>query len=294
MKRFTVLATSLVVAGSALLPTAAAASPWVTATTDGVPVDGTTGHPGLPMRIEFTGCDNTGGTAVMGLFVSPAGDPWERPVEEELIQIEHAVDAEGGYLWDLVIAEENDRGTFTNRWYCATEPVTAMRDAAVTWVSPPAYMVIEDGGPIAGRSAATTKTASKGSGMSAAPSAGLRTLKPTAPVLSTVRITMDPDALPPVDKIDILGSVAARIKVEVDATAQKRGNLNRGFGRKHEGHTPTSAEYVSATYRTITGRTPSAKVMAPYVARLDAGELKVHVIEDIALTQHAAAWWNQR
>ena len=51
MKRFTALATSLVAAGSILLPTAASASPWVTATSNGNPVDGTTGQPGTPILI---------------------------------------------------------------------------------------------------------------------------------------------------------------------------------------------------------------------------------------------------
>jgi hypothetical protein len=284
MKRTTVLATSLVLAGSILLPTAAAADPWVSATSNGVDVDGTTGSPGLPIRIEGTGCDNAGGTAVMGLFVSPAGDPWARPIGEELIQIEHPVDAQGAFTWDLVIEDENDTGTFTNRWYCATEPVTAMRDAAVTWVSPPASMTIEDGGPIAGGAGAAVRmVAAKATAPAAAP---------------TVRITMDPESLPAVDEVGIQGPVAARLKDRVDDRAELNGALSRLvnwlFGRKPVAAKPTSEEYVAAAFQTVAGRAPSSRAMALYVERLEAGELKVQVVEDIALTQASASWWNRR
>lgn len=279
MKRFTALATTLVVAGSVLLPTAASADPWVTATSDGIDVDGTTGPTGMSLQIQGSGCSNTGGTAVMGLFVSPDGDPWLRPIEEELIQIELPVDTEGAFAWDVVIAHENGLGTFTNRWYCATEPVTAMRDGAVTWVSPPASLTIEQGTPVAGKSAN-------------------RTAKAAASTPATVSITMDPDGLPAVDKVDIKGKVAARIKNEVDQQVRRDNRSDRkskgGSHHKPNAATRASAEYVAAAFETITGRTPSAKVMKPFAARLDDGGLKVQVVEDIALTENSAAWWNRR
>ncbi|MEZ5178760.1 MAG: hypothetical protein R2746_10905 [Acidimicrobiales bacterium] len=287
MKRFTALATSLVAAGSILLPTAASASPWVTATSNGNPVDGTTGQPGTPILIEGTGCDNTGGTAVMGLFVSPNGDPWNAPVEEELIQIEKPVDETGAFTWEVTIAPENDNGVFTNRWYCATEPVAALRDAAVTWVSPPASITIEGAGSSLDPGAEAPKRVV---------AKRMAVAKAAAPAPApSVRIVMDPDALPAVDKIDILGPQAADLKAKVDKRAKIDNGIDRLFAWLLGRDAPqvTSADYVDAAFGVVGGRKPSAQVVKTYADRLDAGELKVQVVEDIALTQKPASFWNK-
>lgn len=283
MKRITALATSVVVAGSVLLPTAASASPWVTATSSGVPVEGGTGQPGLPIDIEGTGCDNTGGTAVMGNFVAMS-DPWTLEPGGPAGQNEFAVDAEGGFTWDVVISADDPIGTVVNRWYCATAPVTSLQDAAVTWVSPTATITIETTGT--GEGAAPTKR-----------TAGKRTVATKAASGTTVvKLTMDPDALPAIDKVDILGPQAARLKAKVDDRAKLNNGVDRVFAWLLGRGTPrvTSADYVDAAFDVVGGKKPSAKVLKGYADRLDAGELKVQVVEDIALSQKPASHWNKK
>lgn len=295
-------AAALVFAGAALLaPTVAQADPWVDVSTNGTPIEnGTTGTLGQPLLVEGTGCDNTSGTAVMGEFVASVGDPALLSAEDQrtavaadqLFQIEMPVDETGNFSWGLEIPLENATGDFIARWYCASAPVTSLYDTTVTWVSPQATMTIE---AAASRSARTTvgraATASRTSQKAAASNA-------PAP---TVSFGYSPDALPLVDRVAIPGPKSAALKARVDASLAKTAAAREKLARLVQRFDPkaaaalrkpvTNAEYVTAAHLELTNRLPSAKALKASTSRLDNEQLRVQVVEDIALTAHAANWW---
>jgi len=67
--------------------------------------------------------------------------------------------------------------------------------------------------------------------------------------------------------------------------------MNKAQGNRKK---VTNARYVANAFDELTGDNGTPKQVRAMVARLDAGALKVQVVEDIALTEHGASWWNKR
>lgn len=289
MKRIATLTTALAITGSFLLAPAASADPSVSVTSNGVPVQpGGVGQYNQDINIDIDGClTPQGDPAYIGYFldwVSPAGDPE---------QFEAQTGAGGGmHLTATIGLREVDQQMSLN-WYCSTTPVTSATDPAILWLSPEFTQTIAAGDLNGG--AAAPKVTGK-----ASPTSGVRPGAKTvtakaATATGAVSMTIDPDALPLVDKMGINGASAARIKAQVDAKV-KPSDLERLIawllGRKPA--EPTSAQYVTAAFQVTDGKAPSAKVMKPYVDRLDKGQLRVAVVEDIALSVKSASYWNKR
>ena len=97
-------------------------------------------------------------------------------------------------------------------------------------------------------------------------------------------MSVDPNALPSIDRIGIFGPQAAALKARVDAVYAKLPAA--------PGISP-SRRYVDAIVRVIGGHW-NEKNTQPYVTRLANGGLRVEVIEDMALQVHPAAYWNAR
>lgn len=293
MKKVRFAAASLAVAGTSLLaPTMAGADPWVVGSSQGAPVlDGATGALGQTLVINGAGCDNASGTAVMGQFAALNADP--ATVEPgTALQIELPVDASGSFEWTTTIPLDNPVGQLQSRWYCATAPVSGLDDPSLMWVAPVFELTIEEGPAGAAPNASLASTGGQRSTSAAtASSAG-----PT--------FTVDPDALPLVDRIGIPGATAAKLKAKVDAQmaadAKARAALAKALKkvdpkRAAELRRPaTNEDYVRTAYQVLLGKAAPKKALAQHRGRLDQGVIRVQVVEDIALSAHSAAWWNRK
>lgn len=368
MKHHLTRAAAIGILGAALLaPSIASADPIISATSGGQPIlsDGATGHIGDAITLTGTGCTIAGrpADAYMGLFTAQEGDPW---VDAAWQPYQSQVDVSGGFSWDITIPEDNGRGTFGSRFYCSDGPVTDVHSETMLWVSPLVVMDIEDA-PVANR----TLAAKAGAMRTAAADTGD----------GSVSMTVDPDALPVVDRIGIPGPIAANLKMDVDEDKARIAQVQRMFrvffgrstdedglsywlrhigtdmtvktaatnmaaspefkrnygtldnesfvnrlyqntlgrpadpagldywtGQLRKGVTRASvglafaesdefvrrsanANYVSAVYHEVAHRTPSAATITSLSNRLEAGELRVTVVEDVALTVKPAATW---
>ena len=293
MKRARIGAAALLIGAILAAPAAAMADPWVSATSNGTSFGegGNTGVLGATISIVGSGCTNpvSGQPAYMGEFVG-LSDPM---TDSNAMKFEFETDTNGGFEWETPMVA--DQTTYYARWYCSTTPLDSL-DQADLWVSPLIWMTF-DAPPAGATPVAARQAKSAGITGSKVQFASVRTLaaEPGAP---TVELTTDPEALPAIDRMGIVGSKAAQLKGTVDWTANTSNKLANFFaylsGKKVKNTSVSNADYVKTSFALLTGKTPSAKAMAPYVARLDAGGLKVQVVEDIALTAHNAAWWNAR
>jgi hypothetical protein len=307
MNRTIARAAAITLAGLAVLGPAAAASadPSVSIEVDGQSY-GTDGSGSLGQTLHVTGsaCTNpdTGDPGYMGQFVMPGGDPW---VDGGYHVYETTTDGTGAFDWETVIPLDNGTGTFGARWYCSTTPVEAIEDGSIQWVGPLMTMTITDGAQgfhaTTIRMSRTTapadtaqtqslrKVAVRGSQIAAASLSGLA----SGPA-NGVTVTTDPDSLPAVDRINIPGDVSAELKARVDSRSQQGTKFRSDKASKGGSATYTHRDnvtYVAYAFRALTGRNVSAAVSDPFVQRLDEGEIRASVIEDIALTAHSAGWW---
>lgn len=290
MKRARIGAAALVIGSILAAPAVAMADPWVSATTNGTSLGegGHTGTLGEIVTIAGSGCTNPepGQPAYMGQFVG-LSDPLTDP---GAWKIEFETDASGGFEWETPMVA--DATTYYGRWYCSTTPIDSL-DQADLWVSPVAWMTFSEATtPVAARQGMAV-----GAKASKVQLASVRTVA-AEPGGSSFELVVDPDALPVVDRMGIVGPKAAQLKDTVDRTAAASNKVAKFFaflsGRKVKDTSVSNADYVKTSFVLLTGKNPSAKAMEPFVARLDAGGLKVQVVEDIALTAHNAAWWNGR
>jgi hypothetical protein len=286
MKRARIGAAALLIGAILAAPAAAMADPWVSAVSNGTEMGegGNTGVLGDVITISGTGCVNPepGQPAYMGEFVAQS-DPLNNP---EAFKIEFETDASGAFEWETPMVAE--AMTYYARWYCSTTPIDSL-DQADLWVSPLSWMTFEEPTtPVAARQAMTSKVQL----------ASFRTAAVTPNTGPSVELVTDPDGLPAMDQMGIVGPKAAQLKSTVDWTANTSNKLANFFarlsGKRVKDDGVSNADYVKTSFVLLTGKSPSAKAMAPYVARLDNGGLKVQVVEDIALTAHNAAWWNRR
>lgn len=269
---------AIALAGTTLLaPTVAGASYWVTASVDH---HGGTGHIGQSVSIDSGGClVGPGQGGWVGQFVSAVGDPLTSPNQLQFID---QADSNGDWSLELVIPEEAEPGTHRSRWFCAAEPVTSIDDEAMLLVSPEWTFTIQDPEPRAGR-----KTAGAG----------------------RVTVSVDPDALPAVDRMGIHGEVAAKLKDRVDARRESLATahrlmsafLNRQPERAGLAHWSgqvekvgpaataeqiakaaefrlgrgalSSEDFVDALYRDVLGRSADADGRAYWVDRLESGSI---------------------
>jgi hypothetical protein len=286
MNRRIARAASITLAGLAVLfpATSALADPSVSISVEGQPFSsGGSSSLGQSVHITGTACTNPDGPAYMGEFVIPGDDPWTAPSWHVY---ETPSDEAGSFTWDVVIPLDQGTGVFGSRWYCATAPVESLDDPAVQWVGPLVNMDIQPsgGGSTLLRSASLATT-----------SKTTKTTKATTKKVATklvgdstggVTITVDPDGLPAVDRVNLPGDVAAALKARVDALVSQR--------KKGGVYGPTNnSVYVTTAYQELTGKVPGMKKRQAMIDRLDAGDIRVAVIEDIALSAHSAAWWIQ-
>lgn len=349
---------ALALAGATLFTsTPAFADPTVTSTLEGEPIaDEATGMLGQAALVTGSGCLNPepGSPAYMGQFVTPGDDP---AIDPAWHTYETQVDETGGFQWDTSLPLGAGIGTYKLRWYCSTATAASLADASMLWVGPIMTMTLVGGAPNAMRTAVTT---------SASPGASF---------------SVDPDALPLVDRVGIEGDLAAKLKKQVDERSEDVARIQRmygvffgrhadpqgldfwlrqlakkpvrtvaagmaaspefqrGYGRlsdddfvarlyentlgregdrsgrnfwggrlsnKKQSRTEVAlafadsseyirrtadANYVVAAHQVLTGRTPSVAQIRQGVERLDAGGIKVQLVEDIALSVHDADWW---
>jgi hypothetical protein len=285
----------IALAAALLAPVASAsADPVVSGTVNGSPVvDGVTGLLGQGVEVIGAGCTDPGTSqpGYMGEFISPSADP---VVADDAFQpYQTATDADGGFDWSVVIPLDNGTGTFYTRWYCSPGPVTSINDPSMLWVGPEMSMQINapDSGGTANRMSVRVTTSKTGKVTATA-----KTTK-AAPAGPAVALHTDPDALPAVDKINIPGPLAAKLKKRTDAAAKGLAQFDNLFdhflGLPWSKTTPpaTNQEYATAAYGLLTGKLPTTKAIKPFVNELNAGQIKVAVVENIALTAHNSSWW---
>lgn len=293
MNRPRIAIAGLLLAGTTLLaPLTASADPTFGITSGGTSVIGTVGSTGQPLEVSGAGCLTNGGQpGYMGLFISTAGDPLTNPNSHVF---ELAADNQGSVDWNATIDQSAAGLTYSARMYCSVAPdstldADSVSDPNLLWVSPVGSMQIAaNGNPNAMRASKATTTVTKKATKKAAKKATKKTkhgaTKVTAAVTSSgVTFTTDKDALPAVDRIGVYGRQAAALKVQCDIHAADPSLSAKAL---------TNAHYVTACFQVIAKKQPATSVMAPYVDELNAGVTRVQVVEQIALTKQAAAWWN--
>jgi len=325
MKNPLIKLAGLALAGVLVAPAMAQADPSVTATASGAPA-GDVAYMGQPVHVVASDCINPadGTPGYTGEFVSMVGDP---ATNEPWQFGDTQADDTGEMTYDVVIPT-GDPATFYVRWYCASQPMTAIDSQQMLWVDSLMTIDIQPADAMSGRSA-TLKVAGGGKAVTATvakrhtgstvirfpghgngngngngrPSGPTTTTVPaTTPAAPALTINVDPNSLPLVDRIDIPGAQAAKLKVRVDTEANRRAQSDRsrvkgGRSARAAGRgpavvrTPTNTEYVAAAFDVLTQRSPNNKTVKSFVADLDAGQTRVQVVEAIALTAHAAPWW---
>ncbi len=269
---------SLALVGGLLSPLVAGADPIVSVTSGGSPVtEISTGELGQPIAISIVGCIDplTELPGYVGLFTGR-----EDPVVVTGWQVAEApANESGGIEADLSIPLDNGTGSFFSRFYCSSAPVTDVDSPEMLWVAPLMTMDIQSA---QARRVRVSKDGIVNSGATTGS--------------SDLQVTVDPNSLPAVDRMGIPGAQAAKLKVRVDSASSALVKVNLFIDWLFRRNPPatrasTNTEYVTAAFATLTGKVPAARVMAPYVARLDAGQVRVQIVEEIALTAHSASWW---
>ena len=201
---------------------------------------GAIGNRGQIIKIAGSGCTLAGKQAVMGEFFTSEPDPL---TATDPWQFEFPVNASGAFNWDVNVPADHPAQTFQARWYCASSPVSSIDSPEIQWLSPLLAFEIGDDSP------------------------------------TTQNNLVDPNALPAVDKMSIVGAKAAALKKRTDERAARNGSSS-------------NEEFVRSAFLELTGRGASSKTRQPFVDRLNNGELRVQVAEDIALTERDAGSWN--
>jgi hypothetical protein len=303
-------ALGLALLGSTVFGAAAAsADPNLSVTADSTSID--PGHQldgGQEIVYKVTGCTTEGGApGYVGVYLSNSGDP---STDAGADHAEAPADETGGVTWvaGVVNASEGVPATVYIRWYCSSVPAAGWTDPSILYAGP--LMTFTMGGnAVAGRSAQTSapqlqlrvaKTSAKSVSRSGSrpvsksgSKSGSKSAAPTVTTTTTAHGTVDPDALPAVDKLNIVGSRAASLKARTDLvewfTAPRR--LGRNTAPRT---TAEDVHYVRSAFIALSGRTPSAKVAAGYAAQLSSGQTRVKVVEDIALSINPnPRFWNR-
>lgn len=277
---------------AALAPiSTAGADPTVTASSGGVSITESGGiSQGQAVDIVGTGCYVEGVPTYSGEFVSGAGDPLSN---EAFQPYETQNELDGSFAWSFNVPEDNGVGTAYARWYCSSEPATTLAGPKL-WVGPLVTMTMSAGEAPNRTTALRTTSAARTSKASASKTAT------TSGV--TMTMTTDPDALPAVDLLGITGDKAAKLKAKVDAQYAKDSKglvlLKKLLGRNAEIGKFLDGElqkqYVNTSASVLGAKKLPGKATKAYADRLAAGEIRVAIVEDIALTVKPASWYNAR
>lgn len=295
MKRIPILITSAALAGSLVLGAPASADPRFEVLVAGDPIQsGASGGYGQPVHYNFTGCLIDGVPGYFGQFIHWTAGP-ERPDEHG----ESLADSTGNFSFDAEIPFTTEAMALDADFYCASAPVTSPDDPAIQWMSPTVAFTI-DAAPAGAQPQAARASIATGAATPArvlgAEGAPLAVRALAAPANGpSVTVTVDQDALPQVDRMGIVGPKMAALKDRVDdrvAATNAVENFVRRLLRMRAVE-PTNRDFVEASFQETHGRMPSTAVMRSYIARLDDGDLKVTVLEDIALRARPASHWNR-
>ena len=146
---------------------------------------GAIGNRGQIIKIAGSGCTLAGKQAVMGEFFTSEPDPL---TATDPWQFEFPVNASGAFNWDVNVPADHPAQTFQARWYCASSPVSSIDSPEIQWLSPLLAFEIGDDSP------------------------------------TTQNNLVDPNALPAVDKMSIVGAKAAALKKRTDERAARNGS----------------------------------------------------------------------
>lgn len=271
---------ALLIAGSSILaPAVAHADPVISAPS------GTTFQIGNDVNIVGSSCVAPGGAQTYGgVFARIGDDPtYYHGMERATV--------DGTFQWSGS-SDDMPAGDLEFTFYCSTAPLTTLdlSNPDLLWVSAPYHRTFV---APAARTTSALKAAKSTKATKATKSTKAKRSKKAAkatkaaakPNVATPVLAVDPGALPLVDRIGINGRHAADLKAQIDAHAAE-GSTGASSSRM------TNQHYVTAAFQVIAKKQPAASVMQPFVDQLDAGETRVQVFENIALTKHDAAWWN--
>lgn len=294
---------------SVIAPAAASANPWVDIVASGTltPLDGTAGSVGQEIIVTGVDCvsPEPGAPTYMGEFAAIDVDPLTNPSAHIF---ETSTDEVGSFRWDVTIPVDTTSGRYVTRWYCSTAPVTSLDDPAMLWVSPPLWMDIS-GAPAAPaarmqtvQKAASARTATPVGTLASTSKLAKQQQRASTPGAATVSLVGDPDALPAIDRVGITGPKAAALKAKVDAAYRKdaRGlELLKKLAGRNVKAAATIDRLLDQQYVASAQQVLGVKRLSPASAkalgdRLDAGEIRVNVVEDLALMVRDAAWYNAR
>jgi len=275
-------ALGLALLGSALFgTTAASADPNLSVTADNATIgDGSNAQAGQEVVYQVTGCTTEGGApGYAGVYLSSAGDPADGAAADHA---EARVDEEGSLTWVAGVVKTDVPAQVFIRWYCAAQPAASWDDPSMLYAAPLMTITLGDGS--ASNAARSTAAAPQVRvRVAAAPTAAKAKAAVRTTAATTTHATSDPNALPAVDKLNIVGPRAAQLKARTDLL--DRFTSPRSFARTAAARSAAGdLHYVRSAFLALGGRTPSAKVAAGYAAQLAGGQTRVKVIEDIALS----------
>lgn len=239
--------------------------------------------------ITGSGCTDIDGSAYVGQYVAYAGDTtYYRTFETP-------ANPDGSWSWTLTPGSESVLADFDIYFYCASDPVEAVPSSSITWASGAYTLAVVESTTarsaartVASTSTAPATTSAKSAGLRSASTkltSGLRASKgkvapaKTAAAPTGSLLTIDPDALPMVDKINIPGPRAAALKAKVDKANGKTAKTTAGTAARKV----TDVKYVLAAYISLGKRLPTARELMKHTGSLENNVPKVQVVEDIAL-----------
>lgn len=299
MKRLPIIATVLTLSGGLLLAPAASADPSFTVEASRSNVNEGWIDMGAVVSLTMSDCLTLDGQpGYVGQFLTMVG-----PDGTVQSQFETITDETGTFVYETEITELAHPMAFEASYYCSSAPITDPADAAILWLSPPYQVTIDPSTPHA-PAARQAKSSTSALSSKGAASVRLATKASTSRGATnvvqgdgpSVTMNVDPDALPVIDKIDITGPHAAKLKERVDANADAGKALERLVNfllRRPTAPRVSNTDYVAAATRVLGSKGLSKAEVRGFVQRLDEGELRVRIVEDIALSQKPAAHWNR-
>ncbi|MFN8018615.1 MAG: hypothetical protein U0P45_10875 [Acidimicrobiales bacterium] len=300
MNRFTAITTAAIAAGTLLFAPAAHADPTFSITANGTTVgDGIVLGTGTTITHPATGClDGQGNPGYVGEFLT-----WLDAPDAPTSQSELPTEADGSFRLEITMEDLQQPMHLNVAFYCSSAPITSPSDAAILYLTPTYDVTVDptqSGSHMARSTAVATSPAPKAQRHGFFATMGRQAPARAAAGSSTIDVgtmTVDPDALPPVDRLGITREPAAALKAKVDARyrIQQRvdGLVRKVLGRPAATAAEQDRAYVDAAFDVVGGRPPAKATVDAFAARLDAGALRVSVVEDIALTKAPASHWNR-
>lgn len=193
---------------------------------------------GTSIPVFGAACTAAGG--FWGQFVGVARDPLTETDASLVFQpLSVATRADGAMVWNPTIPAGHPTGAFYVRYYCASAQITSITDNRITYLFPLVTFSItltssngsaraiwpemQAGPPAVGalRLPFCVACAPVVSGAEVRPAA---VVDPSSPV---VRASVDPNALPAVDRVGLAGLRSAQLKARTDANEEMVGRVSR-------------------------------------------------------------------